>query len=74
LKCASWIGAPVGSIVRDQKYPQMWRVVRLMDGFSGTWSTSRAKDVAWGIAESRIFVARTADAAESQKPILRALF
>jgi hypothetical protein len=43
-------------IVPDQTYPAMWRVVRVDGRLSNMVNKARAKAVAWGIAESRVFV------------------
>jgi hypothetical protein len=44
-------------IVRDSKYATMWRVVRPDGGgLSDMVNLARAKDVAFGIVESAIFV------------------
>jgi hypothetical protein len=40
----------------DATYPRMWRV-RFPDGrLSGMVNKARAKDVAWGIAESAVYI------------------
>ena len=43
-------------IVRDLAYPSMWRVVRADGSLSDMLNLARAKDVAYGIAESAIFI------------------
>jgi hypothetical protein len=49
-------------IVPDQTYPGMWRVLR--DGsLSDMLNITRAKDVAFGLAESMVFVGEDRDVA-----------
>ena len=43
-------------IVRDRVYPHMWRVARRDGSLSDIVNKARAKDVAWGLAESAVFV------------------
>jgi hypothetical protein len=50
-------------IVPDQTYPALWRVVRVDGRLSDMVNNARAKDVAWGIAESRVFVGKGRNAA-----------
>jgi hypothetical protein len=57
LKCCR-PGSPraLARIVRDRVYPNMWRVVRRDGSLSDMINKTRAKDVAWGLAESVVFV------------------
>jgi hypothetical protein len=43
-------------IVPDKVYAGMWRVVRPDGSLSDMLNKTRAKDVAWGIAETKVFL------------------
>jgi hypothetical protein len=43
-------------IVPDKTYPGMWRVVRPDSSLSDMVNKTRAKDVAWGVAENAVYL------------------
>src|SRR5215471_4711352 len=43
-------------IVPDKTYPGMWRVVRPDGSLSDMVNKTRAKDVAWGVAENAVYL------------------
>lgn len=43
-------------IVPDKTYPGMWRIVRPDGSLSDMLNKTRAKDVAWGLADSAIYI------------------
>jgi len=43
-------------IVRDRKYSTMWRVVRPDDSLSDMLNLTRAKDLAFGVAETALYL------------------
>jgi len=43
-------------IVPDKTYPGMWRVVRPDGSLSDMVNKTRAKDVAWGLAEKAVYL------------------
>jgi hypothetical protein len=47
-------------IVSDKTYPGMWRVVRLDGSLSDMVNKTRAKDVAWGLAENAVYLGNAA--------------
>jgi hypothetical protein len=47
-------------IVPDKTYPGMWRVVRLDGSLSDMVNKTRAKDVAWGLAENAVYLGNAA--------------
>jgi hypothetical protein len=49
--------------VRDKTYPSMWRVVHADGRRSDMTNRARAKDIAWGLAESLVFVGEDRDVA-----------
>jgi hypothetical protein len=54
-------------IVPDETYPTLWRVVRPNGRLSDMVNRTRAKDVAWGLAESAVFTGE-AKQPESEPP------
>jgi hypothetical protein len=47
-------------VVPDKVYPSMWRVVRADGSLSEMVNKTRAKDTAWGLAESAVFTRQEA--------------
>ena len=47
-------------IVPDKTYPGMWRVVRPDGSLSDIVNKTRAKDVAWGLAENAVYLGNAA--------------
>jgi hypothetical protein len=47
-------------IVPDKTYAGMWRVVRSDGSLSGMVNKARAKDAAWGIAETAVYLREAA--------------
>jgi len=47
-------------IVPDKVHAGMWRVVRADGGLSDMLNRSRAKDVAWGLAETAVYLREAA--------------
>jgi hypothetical protein len=47
-------------IMPDRVYPNMWRVVRADGSLSDMVNKTRAKDTAWGLAESAVFTRQEA--------------
>ena len=43
-------------VLRDTKYPEMWRVERPNGTLTDMVNLARAKDAAWGMAEGVLFV------------------
>jgi hypothetical protein len=43
-------------IVPDKTYPGMWRIVRPDGSLSDMLNKTRAKDVAWGLADSAVYI------------------
>jgi hypothetical protein len=54
--CGHGSSRALARLVPDQTYPNMWRVVRANGSLSDMVNKARAKDVAWGTAESRVFM------------------
>jgi hypothetical protein len=50
-------------IVPDQVHAGMWRVVRANGQLSDMLNKARAKDVAWGMAETKVFLGEDRHAA-----------
>jgi hypothetical protein len=50
-------------IVPDKVYPNMWRVIRANGQLSDMLNKARAKDVAWGMAETKVFLGEDRHAA-----------
>jgi hypothetical protein len=47
-------------IVPDKTYPGMWRVLRPDGSLSDMVNRTRAKDVAWGLAENAVYLGKAA--------------
>jgi hypothetical protein len=47
-------------IVPDKTYPGMWRVLRPDGSLSDMVNKTRAKDVAWGLAENTVYLSKAA--------------
>jgi hypothetical protein len=47
-------------IVPDKTYPGMWRAVRRDGSLSDMVNKTRAKDVAWGLAENAVYLGNAA--------------
>ena len=47
-------------IVPDKTYPGMWRVLRPDGSLSDMVNGTRAKDVAWGLAENAVYLGKAA--------------
>jgi hypothetical protein len=47
-------------IVPDKVYPGMWRVMRADGSLSDMLNKTRAKDVAWGNAETKVYLGQPA--------------
>jgi hypothetical protein len=47
-------------IVPDKTYPGMWRVLRPDGSLSDMVNKTRAKDVAWGLAENTVYLGKAA--------------
>jgi hypothetical protein len=47
-------------IVPDKTYPGMWRVVRPDNSLSDMVNKTRAKDVAWRLAENAVYLGNAA--------------
>ena len=47
-------------IVPDKTYPGMWRVVSPDGSLSDMVNKTRAKDVAWGLAENAVYLGNAA--------------
>jgi hypothetical protein len=50
-------------IVPDQVHANMWRVIRANGQLSDMLNKARAKDVAWGIADTKVFLGEDCHAA-----------
>jgi hypothetical protein len=50
-------------IVPDKVHANMWRIVRANGQLSDMLNKTRAKDVAWGIAETKVFLGEDSRAA-----------
>jgi hypothetical protein len=61
--CRPGSSRALARIVPDQTYPSMWRVVRANGSLSDMVNKARARDAAWGIAESRVFTGDRRNAA-----------
>ena len=47
-------------VVPDKTYPGMWRVLRPDGSLSDMVNKTRAKDVAWGLAENAVYLGKAA--------------
>jgi hypothetical protein len=47
-------------IVPDKVYPKLWRVERPNGSLSGMVNKTRAKDAAWGLAETVVYLGQAA--------------
>jgi len=47
-------------IAADKTYPGMWRVLRQDGSLSDMVNKTRAKDVAWGLAENAVYLGKAA--------------
>jgi hypothetical protein len=54
--CRPGSSRALARIVPDKVHAGMWRIVRRDGSLSDMVNSARAKDVAWGLAESIVFV------------------
>ena len=64
--CTPTSERPLARLVPDKVCPQMWRVVRPDGGLSGLLNRARAKDMAFGLAESALFTGEARRAARAE--------